>query len=45
MMKKVYVLVREDSHEFIGVWDSREKAEQVAKVFRVPTEVICQFVG
>jgi len=40
MKDTVYILVREDNQAFLGAYAKREDAEQAAKVFRVPTEIL-----
>lgn len=40
MNNAVYILVREDNQAFLGAYATRAEAEQVAKVFRVPTEIL-----
>jgi hypothetical protein len=40
MNNLVYILVREDNQAFLGAYASLAEAEQVAKVFRVPTEIL-----
>lgn len=40
MNNVVYILVREDNQAFLGAYATLSEAEQVAKVFRVPTEII-----
>ena len=40
MNNVVYILVREDNQAFLGACSTLVEAEQLAKVFRVPTEIL-----
>jgi len=36
----LYILVRESNGAFLGAYATLKEAEQMAKVFRVPTEIL-----
>lgn len=40
MYNIVYIIVREDNQAFLGAYGTLAEAEQLAKVFRVPTEIL-----